>query len=122
MFNNSKVSVGKSRVTAIQSYRDGKICRAQITLDYTPYKSNKVWKIVAELPATSDSKENLGQMFDYMFRNRVLDTELIGLGSFLPIIDTVKHALGFNVIHITWSSVHKLKEFMPSKPAAVSLS
>ena len=122
MFNNSKVSTGKSRVTAIHTYRDdhGKICRAKVTFDYIPYKSNKVWKIVAELPASTDSKEHLGQMFDYMFRNRVLETELVGLGSFIPLIDTVRHALGFHTINISWTRIHKLHEFMPSKVTATT--
>ena len=122
VFNNSKVSTGKSRVTAIHTYRDdhGKICRAKVTFDYIPYKSNKVWKIVAELPASTDSKEHLGQMFDYMFRNRVLETELVGLGSFIPLIDTVRHALGFHTINISWTRIHKLHEFMPSKVTATT--
>jgi len=118
MFNDSKISLGKARVETVNVQTQGKdmACTARVTLSYKPLRRNREWFIVFLVRVDSEGVV-VSQLLDYLYKRTALHTEILGLGSWFPLIDNIKFALGLNIIQVKETDIRVLKPY--SKPVLV---
>jgi hypothetical protein len=117
MFNSSRVSFGKATVVSVDVKReDEKICVLNITIRYVPFKTKRPWFLVFSVKDKA-SKDIANSFLEFMYAGKLLHAEIIGLGSWLPLIDNIKYQLGLNMIRINENDIKVLEPY--AKPTLV---